>query len=89
LNWAPRGLRPISLEWPDFNRKYFVCADPRDSVSSLELLTPNLMEKIQGLPFSLNIEVVGNVLYFYTLDRRASYDQMLEIISWAFDEIKM
>jgi len=89
FNWAPRGLRPMSLESPDFNRRYFVCADPQDSVSSLELLSPNFMEKIHGLPFGLNIEVVGNVLYFYTLDRRASYDQMLEIISWAFDEMKM
>jgi hypothetical protein len=89
LNPAPRGLRPISLESPDFNRKFFVCADPQDSVSSLELLTPNFMERIHGLPFNLNIEIVGNVLYFYTLDRRASYDQMLEIISWAFDEMRI
>jgi hypothetical protein len=89
LNFAPRGLRPISLEFGDFNKKFFVCADPSDSVSSLELLTLNFMEKIYDLPFDLNIEIVGNVLYFYTLDRKASYDQLLEILSWAFDEMKM
>jgi len=42
------------------------------------------------LPFNLNIEIVGNFLYFYVPDRNSlSYDQMLQIISWAFDEMKM
>jgi len=88
-NSAPKGMREVSLEWGDFNKKYFVCADPRDNVTSLELLNPKFMEKIHDLPFELNIEVVGNVLYLYTLDRSASYDRMLEVLSWAFDEMKL
>lgn len=89
FNTTPSGMSEISLEWGDFNKKFFVCADLRDNVTSLELLNPKFMEKIHDLPFELNIEVVGNVLYLYTLDRSASYDQMLEVLSWAFDEMKM
>jgi len=48
------------------------------------------MEKIYGLPFELNIEVVDNVVYFFTKNRGAdNYQQMLEVLSWAFDEMKM
>jgi Protein of unknown function (DUF3137) len=84
------GLRKAVLESADFNKKFNVWADPADQVNSLELLTPNFMEKIYNLPFELNIELVGNFLYFYAKDRgQADYDKMLEILSWAFDEMKM
>jgi hypothetical protein len=84
------GLKKMSLESADFNNKFSLWADERDQINSLELLTPNFMEKIYNLPFELNIELVGNTLYFYTQDRgRANYPQMLEIISWAFDEMKI
>ncbi len=84
------GLKKMSLESADFNNKFSLWADERDQINSLELLTPNFMEKIYNLPFELNIELVGNTLYFYTQDRgAANYPQMLEIISWAFDEMKI
>ncbi|MBI5530391.1 MAG: DUF3137 domain-containing protein [Candidatus Doudnabacteria bacterium] len=84
------GLKKMSLESADFNNKFSLWADERDQINSLELLTPNFMEKIYNLPFELNIELVGNTLYFYTQDRgAANYPQMLEIISWAFDEMKL
>ncbi len=90
LNFPKPGLRRISLESPDFNKNFCLWAHPLDQVNSLELLTPNFMERIHNLPFELNIEIVGNFLYFYTTDRsEAHYQQMLEIISWAFDEMKM
>ena len=85
---CPGGLTEHSLESPDFNKKYLVCAHPEDNVSALELLTPNFMVHVEELPYDLNIEVVDNVLYFYTLDRRCSYDQMLQLLSYAFDEMK-
>ena len=85
----PGGLKKMSLEWGDFNKKFDIFADSADQVNSFELLTPNFMEKIHGLPYDLNIEIVGNFLYFYTEDRRISYDEMLTVISWAFDEMKM
>lgn len=90
LNLAPKGLRKIELESVDFNKKFCLFAAPEDQVSSFELLAPNFMEKIYTLPFDLNIEVVGSFLYFYTKDvKKVSYNQMLEILSWAFDEMKM
>jgi hypothetical protein len=90
FNFSPWNLKRISLESAYFNKKFCLWADPQDQVNSLELLTPNFMEKIYNLPFELNIEIVGNALYFYTKNRGASnYPQMLEVLSWAFDEMKM
>ena len=90
FNFSPWGFKKITLESADFNNKFCLWADPQDQVNSLELLTPNFMEKIYALPFELNIEIVGNVLYFYTKGRgAANYPKMLEILSWAFDEMKM
>lgn len=90
FNWPKRGLRRMSLESIEFNNKFCLWAHPEDQSRPLELLTPNFMEKIYGLPFELNIEVVDNVVYFFTKNRGAdNYQQMLEVLSWAFDEMKM
>ena len=90
INFPVWGLKRQYLESKDFNDKFALWADPQDKINSLELLTPNFMEKIYNLPFELNIEIVGSVLYFYTKDRgAANYPQMLEVLSWAFDEMKM
>ncbi len=90
LNIGPWGLRRIETESNDFNKKFCLWADPADQVSSFVLLAPNFMEKIYELPFELNIEVVGSFLYFYAKGRSGvDYDQMLEVLSWAFDEMKM
>ncbi len=88
ISFCPRGLKEMSLEFPDFNKKFQVCVHPDDQISSLELLTPNFMEKIFDLPFDLHVELVGRFLYLYTKKRDVSYDQMLEVLSWAFDEMK-
>jgi len=86
---VPAGLREIETEFGDFNKKFQVCAHPDDSIATFELLTTNFMAKIHDLPFDLNVEVVGNVLYLYVARRDVSYAQMLEVLSWAFDEMKM
>lgn len=86
---VPKGLREISMEFGDFNKKFQVCADPADDVSTFELLSTNFMSRYYDLPFDLHIEVVSNVLYLYTTTRKVSYDQMLGILSQAFDEMKM
>lgn len=89
-NPAPRGLRRIKTESVDFNNKFCLFAAPGDHISSFELLSPDFMEKIYHLGFVLNIEVVGNVLYlYYPGTSSADYDKMLEILSWAFDDMKM
>ena len=84
----PRGLVARRLESPDFNKKFALYADPLDQVSSWQLLTPTFMERLTGLEFEINIEVVGNFLYFYTKDAAAQYGQLLEILDWAFNEMK-
>ena len=89
FNFKPKGLRKIELESVEFNKKFCLWAHSDDQVSSFELLTPNFMEKIYNLPFEVNIEIVGSFLYFYTKKNNILYDQMLEILSWAFDDMKM
>lgn len=90
FNFAPWGLRKIQLESADFNKKFCLYAHRLDEANSFELLTPNFMEKIYELPFDINIEMVGNVLYFYSKSRKdINYDTLLKVISWAFDEMKM
>lgn len=87
---GPSGLRHIETESNDFNKKFNLWADPEDQANSFELLAPNFMEKIYELPFELNIEIVDSFLYFYVKDEsNVDYDKMLEILSWAFDEMKM
>jgi hypothetical protein len=89
FNFGPRGLRRIRTESNDFDNRFCLWADKNDQATSFELLTPNFMEKIYSLPFELNIEVVGNFLYFYAKSRKdIDYDKMLEILSWAFDEME-
>jgi hypothetical protein len=89
FNFGPWGLRRIETESNDFERKFCLWADEKDQVNSFELLAPNFMEKVYALPFELNIEVVGNFLYLYAKSRKdISYDQMLEVLSWAFDEME-
>jgi hypothetical protein len=89
FNFGPWKLRRIKTESNDFERKFCLWADPLDQVNSFELLTPNFMEKVYDLPFELNIEVVDNFIYFYAKSRKdINYDKMLEILSWAFDEME-
>jgi hypothetical protein len=90
FNFSPSGLRRVHTESNDFERKFCLWAHREDQTTSFELLTPNFMEKVYDLPFELNIEVVGPFLYLYAKSRQdINYDQMLEILSWAFDEMKM
>ena len=47
------------------------------------------MEKIYSLNFEINIEVVDNVLYIYAPGVLINYDEMLEVLVWAFEEMKL
>ena len=87
-NRPPHGMVTRTLESPDFNAKYSLFADPLDQYSAWRLLTPLFMEKITDLSFKINIEVIDNFVYFYTQDPNVRYDQMLEILAWAFDAMK-
>ena len=84
----PKGMVERTLESPDFTKKFTLYSDPLDQVSSWVLLTPSFMERLTAIPFEINIEVIGNCLYFYTKDSTVEYDTLLEVVSWAFDELK-
>jgi hypothetical protein len=88
-SFKPSGLQKIEMEWPDFNKKYDVYATSMDQVTSFELLNPAFMEKVEALPFKLNIEVVDNVVYLFTQDTMDDYTPMLTILSDAFKEMRM
>jgi hypothetical protein len=90
----PRGLQKISMEWGDFNKKYEVFASTAEGVTSFELLHPAFMEKLEALPFEVNIEVVDNVVYLYSnqpTDKNSAvrYKQMLDILREAYKQMRM
>lgn len=92
--FKPKGLRQISMEWGDFNKKYDVFASSIEGATSFELLHPAFMEKLEALPFEVNIEVVDNVVYLYSAQLTeknppASYYKMLEILQEAYKQMRM
>lgn len=90
-NFKPKqkGLIKIETESVDFNKKFSVWAADADKATSFELLATNFMERIYALEQEINIEVVDNVLYLYAPDTNVAYDQLLQILGWAFDEMKL
>ena len=89
LNMTPKGMTKVTLEWPDFNKKYSVFASDTEKVTSLELLNPLYMVKLEELPFVVNIEVVDNVVYLHTDQALPDYTPMMEILYLAFKEMRM
>ena len=88
-NFAPNGLRRIETESNDFNKKFCLYAHPNDQINSFVLLAPDFMEEIYNLPFELNIEIVGNFLYFYTKGRKnVNEEEMMRLLSRAFDSMR-
>jgi hypothetical protein len=87
--WYEKNLQHVSTEWNAFQKKYEVLTSNAEGAVAFELLHPGFMEKLEALPFELNIEVVDAVLYLYTNDKQADYATMLGILKDAFDEMKM
>lgn len=87
-------LQKISTEWVDFNNKYDVYATNAELATSLELLNPKFMEKLEGLPFEVNLEVVDNIIYLYANQKDGAstaedYQVMLSVLNDAFKEMKL
>jgi hypothetical protein len=89
LGRAPKGYNKITMEWPDFNKRYTVYATDIEQVTAFELLHPIYMEKLFALPFKVSIEVVDNVVYLYSLDNKADYTTMLNLLKDAFKEMRL
>lgn len=86
------GLKRVKTEWTRFNSKYEVFATSEEQTTSFELLNPTYMEQLQALPFTVNIEVVDNVVYLYTTERYTNadtYSTMLDLLNKAFKEMRL
>ena len=90
-NFRPKakGLERVETESNDFNKKFAVWASKPEQATSFELLATNFMEKIYKQTYEINIEVVDNVLYIYSPSSNVDYREMLQVLSWAFEEMKM
>lgn len=86
---TPKGYNKLSLEWPDFNKRYNVYATNVEQVTAFELLHPVYMEKLFALNFKVGIEVVDNIVYLYSHDKQADYATMLALLKDAFEEMKL
>lgn len=84
-----KGLTKVETESVEFNKKFSIWAADADKATSFELLATNFMERIYALDFEINIEVVDNVLYLYSPSKDIRYSDMLDVLSWAFEEMKM
>lgn len=89
----PKDLTQVQMEWNQFNDIYEVWATDPELATSFELLNPKFMEVLQQLPFEVNIEVVDNVLYLYSADKKLisadNYFTMLKVLYEAFKQMKM
>lgn len=85
----PPGMQRVSLEGVDFDKDFVVYATDANEIPSLELLNPGFMSKLLQAPFQVNIEIVGNSLYFYSDTKVYDYDTLLALLENAFQEMKM
>jgi hypothetical protein len=90
-NFKPKSknLVKVETESNDFNKKFAVWSTKPEQATSFELLATNFMEKIYKQKYEINIEVVDNVLYLYSPSDNVDYSEMLTVLSWAFEEMKM
>jgi hypothetical protein len=92
--FSPGGLRKVSMEWGDFNKKYNVYASDLEGATAFELLHPAFMERLEALPFEVNINVVDNVVYLYASrgtgkNPASEYRTMLDVLREAYKQMKM
>jgi len=85
-----RQYQKVSMEWPDFNKHYAVSATDMDKVTSFELLNPGFMAYLYDAGLNISIEVVDNIVYFYTRgqSKQADYAKMLTVLQKAFKELE-
>lgn len=96
LGWfqrKPRGYQKVSMEWPDFNKRYSVYATDVDQVTAFELLNPKFMADLYDKNLHVDIEVVDNLVYLFTKvakgPRHDKYSSMLDILTQAHKELKL
>lgn len=87
---VPAGYKQVTLEWGDFNRRYTVHATREDQVTSFELLNPSFMAWLYDQNLQVDIEVVDNVVYLYSLvpPSDSHYAEMLEVLKRSHKELE-
>ncbi len=88
----PKDYDEFDMEWGEFSRRYDVFAASKDALPAFELLNPAFMERLydRNLPYS--IEVKNNVIYIFAKVKEAKeeyYAELLDVLSEAFNELKM
>jgi hypothetical protein len=89
LAFTPMRMTRVSLEGVSFDKDFLVYATDIEKVTSLELLDPTYMEKLLEVDFEVNIEIVDNVLYLYSPDKKADFNVLLSLLQKAFEAMKM
>lgn len=85
----PNGYQELSLEWPDFNKRYQVLATDINLATSFELLNPGFMARLYDMDLKVDIEVVDNLVYLHSLVRGTGrYPEMLTVLQMAYKELK-
>lgn len=88
----PTSYNKYDLEWEDFNRRYNVFAAEKDALPAFELLNPSFMERLYARNLPYNLEVKDNTIYIFARIKEAEkeqYAELLNVISEAFNELKM
>lgn len=88
LSYRPSGMNKIRHAPLQFEKKYVVYASDEEQATSFELLHPAYLEKLINLDFSVDIEVVGDNLYLYSSDKVANFDELLQLLCNAYDELE-
>lgn len=88
----PKDYNKFEMEWGDFNRHYDVFAASKDALPAFELLNPAFMERLYERNLPYNLEVKDNIIYVFAKVKKArkeDYAELLNILSEAFNELKM
>lgn len=89
--FAPKGYQKYEFEWPDFNKRYQVYATDQSRLATFELINPGFMAFLYDNFNDVSIEVVDNIIYFYSLKTvlRSDYEKLLELLSKAHKELRL
>lgn len=91
---TPRGYREITLKWPELNKAYNIYASNDTSSVDVNLLNLKFLSWIYYKKLYLNLEIAGNIIYFYAPTNYESvqseaphYLDMLNILRRAYKEL--
>jgi hypothetical protein len=89
LKRTPKGLHKLSTEAIDLNKRFHIYAETVEQVTTFELLNPGYMAKVIDTPGKFNIEVYDNTIFIYSLDKKATYDNLFMLLNAAYKELRM